>query len=228
MCFSQQGGTITVTLRIGTPGNMASSADLTCTAATGSSCSATGSDAVPAGGFVDLVRQRREQCCRRRLDRARLQLMLRSRVRPARALAVQRKISLCPRTLVTSRANPRVKQLRAAFGETHSSRGGLVAIEGEHLLAGGAAQRPGRSRRSSSASAAARPLASPQRRADGTQRGGLRQRRRHAVTRKGLPRCWSRRSGAWKTLCPPSTAQRQRAAAADCRGRCRIPATWAR
>jgi hypothetical protein len=53
--FSQQGGTITATLRIGTPGNMVSSADLTCTATTGSSCSATGSDAVPAGGFVDLV-----------------------------------------------------------------------------------------------------------------------------------------------------------------------------
>ena len=53
--FSEQGGTITATLRIGTPGNMVSSADLTCTATTGSSCSATGSDAVPAGGFVDLV-----------------------------------------------------------------------------------------------------------------------------------------------------------------------------
>ena len=53
--FSEQGGTITATLRIGTPGNMVSSADLTCTATTGSSCSATGSDVVPAGGFVDLV-----------------------------------------------------------------------------------------------------------------------------------------------------------------------------
>jgi hypothetical protein len=53
--FSQQGGTITATLRIGTPGNMGSSTDLSCTAATGSSCSATGSDAVPAGGFMDLV-----------------------------------------------------------------------------------------------------------------------------------------------------------------------------
>jgi hypothetical protein len=53
--FSEQGGTITVTLRIGTPGNMVSSTDLTCTATTGSSCSVTGNDAVPAGGFVDLV-----------------------------------------------------------------------------------------------------------------------------------------------------------------------------
>jgi hypothetical protein len=52
--FSQQGGTITVTLRIGTPSSMASSTDLTCTATTGNSCSATGSDTVPAGNFVDL------------------------------------------------------------------------------------------------------------------------------------------------------------------------------
>jgi len=54
--FSEQGGTITVTLRIGTtPGNMTSSSDLTCSATTGNSCSVTGSDAVRAGGFVDLV-----------------------------------------------------------------------------------------------------------------------------------------------------------------------------
>src|ERR1039457_2126700 len=37
-------------------------------------------------------------------------------------------------TLVTSRANPRVKQLRAAFGGNAKLSGGLVAIEGEHLL----------------------------------------------------------------------------------------------
>ena len=37
-------------------------------------------------------------------------------------------------TLVTSRANPRVKQLRAAFGGNAKFSGGLVAIEGEHLL----------------------------------------------------------------------------------------------
>jgi hypothetical protein len=53
--FSQQGGTITVMLRVGSPGNMVSSSDLTCTAATGNSCTATGSDVVPAGGFVDMV-----------------------------------------------------------------------------------------------------------------------------------------------------------------------------
>jgi TrmH family RNA methyltransferase len=37
-------------------------------------------------------------------------------------------------TLVTSRANPRVKQLRAAFAGRARLSGGLVAIEGEHLL----------------------------------------------------------------------------------------------
>jgi TrmH family RNA methyltransferase len=35
---------------------------------------------------------------------------------------------------VTSRANPRVKQLRAAFGGNAKLSGGLVSIEGEHLL----------------------------------------------------------------------------------------------
>ena len=39
-----------------------------------------------------------------------------------------------PPTLVTSRANPRVKQLRAAFAGHARLSGGLVAIEGEHLL----------------------------------------------------------------------------------------------
>jgi TrmH family RNA methyltransferase len=39
-----------------------------------------------------------------------------------------------PSTFVTSRANPRVKQLRAAFAGRARLSGGLVAIEGEHLL----------------------------------------------------------------------------------------------
>jgi RNA methyltransferase, TrmH family len=39
-----------------------------------------------------------------------------------------------PTTLVTSRANPRVKQLRAAFSGNGRLSGGLVAIEGENLL----------------------------------------------------------------------------------------------
>jgi TrmH family RNA methyltransferase len=39
-----------------------------------------------------------------------------------------------PALLVTSRANPRVKQLRAAFTGNARLSGGLVAIEGEHLL----------------------------------------------------------------------------------------------
>src|ERR1017187_540010 len=39
-----------------------------------------------------------------------------------------------PATLVTSRANPRVKQLRGAFAGQARLSGGLVAIEGEHLL----------------------------------------------------------------------------------------------
>ena len=39
-----------------------------------------------------------------------------------------------PATLLTSRANPRVKQLRAAFAGQARLSGGLVAIEGEHLL----------------------------------------------------------------------------------------------
>src|SRR5258708_15099288 len=36
--------------------------------------------------------------------------------------------------LISSRANPRVKQLRAAFHGQARLSGGLVAIEGEHLL----------------------------------------------------------------------------------------------
>jgi len=39
-----------------------------------------------------------------------------------------------PAPLVTSRANPRVKQLRAAFAGHARLSGGLIAIEGEHLL----------------------------------------------------------------------------------------------
>jgi hypothetical protein len=54
--FSEQGGTITVTLRYGSsPSSMASSTDLTCSTTSGNSCSATGSDTVPSGGFVDLI-----------------------------------------------------------------------------------------------------------------------------------------------------------------------------
>ena len=50
--YSQQAATITVTLRVGTPGNMADSG-LTCQVSTGGSCTAAGNVAVPAGGFVD-------------------------------------------------------------------------------------------------------------------------------------------------------------------------------
>jgi len=39
-----------------------------------------------------------------------------------------------PAATITSRANPRVKQLRAAFAGNARLSGGLVAIEGEHLL----------------------------------------------------------------------------------------------
>src|SRR5580693_5130569 len=39
-----------------------------------------------------------------------------------------------PATLITSRANSRVKQLRAAFAGHARLSGGLIAIEGEHLL----------------------------------------------------------------------------------------------
>jgi hypothetical protein len=53
VAFSEQAQTITVTLRTGTPGAMADSA-LSCSVATGQSCTATGSVAIPAGGFVDL------------------------------------------------------------------------------------------------------------------------------------------------------------------------------
>jgi hypothetical protein len=51
--FSQQGNTITATLRTGTPGSMVNTA-LACTASHGTACSATGSVSVAAGGFIDL------------------------------------------------------------------------------------------------------------------------------------------------------------------------------
>jgi len=55
MVFSQQANPIDVTLRVGTPGHMVSTA-LTCSpTASGGSCTATGSIAVAAGSFVDLI-----------------------------------------------------------------------------------------------------------------------------------------------------------------------------
>jgi hypothetical protein len=52
--LSQQPNSITVTLRTGTPGNLANTA-LACTASPGSSCTDTDSVTVPAGSFVDLA-----------------------------------------------------------------------------------------------------------------------------------------------------------------------------
>jgi len=52
--FSQQANTITVTLRAGAPGSLANTA-LSCSVAEGSSCTATGSVAVAAGSFLDLI-----------------------------------------------------------------------------------------------------------------------------------------------------------------------------
>lgn len=54
VAFSQQAATITVTLRTGTPGAMSDSA-LSCSAATGQSCSANGSVTIPTGGFADVA-----------------------------------------------------------------------------------------------------------------------------------------------------------------------------
>ena len=51
--FSQQMNPITVTLRVGAAGNLANTS-LACSAAAGSSCTATGSVAVATGDFVDL------------------------------------------------------------------------------------------------------------------------------------------------------------------------------
>ena len=50
--YSQQSGSITVTLRTGTPGSMADTT-LTCTPSTTGSCPATGSVSIPAGNFID-------------------------------------------------------------------------------------------------------------------------------------------------------------------------------
>lgn len=51
--FSQQANAVTVTLRAGLPGAMSNSG-LACSASSGSSCTSTGSVAVPAGDFLDL------------------------------------------------------------------------------------------------------------------------------------------------------------------------------
>ena len=51
--FSQQENTVTVTLRNGVVGAMADTA-LSCAAASGRSCTATGSVAIAAGSFIDL------------------------------------------------------------------------------------------------------------------------------------------------------------------------------
>ena len=51
--FSQQGATITVTLRVGMPGAMADSA-LSCSVATGKSCTVSGAVGVAAGQFLDI------------------------------------------------------------------------------------------------------------------------------------------------------------------------------
>jgi hypothetical protein len=51
--FSQQSNTVTVTLRSGAPGSMADTA-LSCVAASGASCTVTGSVAIAPQSFVDL------------------------------------------------------------------------------------------------------------------------------------------------------------------------------
>jgi hypothetical protein len=51
--FSQQSNAVTITLRNGTPGAMLDTA-LSCVAASGGSCTATGSVTVAAGSFIDL------------------------------------------------------------------------------------------------------------------------------------------------------------------------------
>lgn len=51
--FSQQSNTVTVTLRNGSPGAMADTA-LSCAAASGGSCTVSGTVAVAAGSFIDL------------------------------------------------------------------------------------------------------------------------------------------------------------------------------
>jgi len=52
--YSQQGNSITVTLRQGTPGNMASTT-LSCLVASNAACTVTGSVTVSAGSFLDLT-----------------------------------------------------------------------------------------------------------------------------------------------------------------------------
>jgi hypothetical protein len=52
--YSQQGATIAVTLRAGSPTTMANTT-MSCSVATGQSCSATGTVAIPAGSFIDLA-----------------------------------------------------------------------------------------------------------------------------------------------------------------------------
>ena len=51
--FSQQAATITVTMRVGTPGSMVNSS-LTCQVSQSQSCTATGTVTVSAGSFIDL------------------------------------------------------------------------------------------------------------------------------------------------------------------------------
>ncbi len=51
--YSQQGATITVTLRNGAPGSMANTG-LSCSVSTNQSCTSSGSVAIAAGSFVDL------------------------------------------------------------------------------------------------------------------------------------------------------------------------------
>jgi len=50
--YSQQSGTVKVTLRTGLPGSMTDTA-LVCTPSTAGSCPASGSVAIPAGNFID-------------------------------------------------------------------------------------------------------------------------------------------------------------------------------
>jgi hypothetical protein len=52
--FSRQSSTITVTLRQGTPGNMADTALACSSVVSGSACTVTGNVLVGAGEFVDL------------------------------------------------------------------------------------------------------------------------------------------------------------------------------
>jgi hypothetical protein len=51
--YSQQGNAIKVTMRLGSSGAMVDT-ELSCSVSTGSSCTSTGSVAVPAGSFIDL------------------------------------------------------------------------------------------------------------------------------------------------------------------------------